>query len=120
MAVAISFLCSAAFADCLLYESESYAVEGVDAYRESCEEYGGGGSSFSSTVTESSPNNTCEGVYVDNAYVLRVSCNTCGSQTMKEELAANKKYCNDLCRTATLSCMTPLNSWGSILSGDAT
>ncbi len=75
---------------------------------------------FSSSVSESSPNNTCGGYYAENAYVLRVSCNTCGSVTMQEELNANKEYCNALCKVATLSCMTPLNSWGSVLSGEAT
>ena len=37
------FICSTIFADCLLYESEEYANEGVIAYRKQCEEYGGGG-----------------------------------------------------------------------------
>ena len=119
--IAIFFLlCEIVSADCLLYESEAFAIEAADEYRRSCESYGGGGGVFSSSVSENTPNNTCGGYYVENAYVLRVSCNTCGSVTMQEELNANKEYCNALCKIAALSCMTPLNSWGSVLSGEAT
>ena len=119
--IAIFFLlCEIVSADCLLYESEAFAIEAADEYRRSCESYGGGGGVFSSSVSESSPNNTCGGYYAENAYVLRVSCNTCGSVTMQEELDANKEYCNALCKVAALSCVTPLNSWGSVLSGEAT
>lgn len=119
--IALFFLlCEIVFADCLLYESEAFANEAVDEYRRSCESYGGGGGLFSSSVSESSPDNTCDGYYAENAYVLRVSCNTCGSVTMQEELDANKEYCNALCKVAALSCVTPLNSWGSVLSGEAT
>ena len=49
--------CHLVFADCLLYESKEYANEGVEAYRESCESYGGGGGEFSYSVSESSSNN---------------------------------------------------------------
>ena len=84
--IALFFLlCEIVFADCLLYESEAFANEAVDEYRRSCESYGGGGGLFSSSVSESSPDNTCDGYYAENAYVLRVSCNTCGSVTMQED-----------------------------------
>lgn len=46
------FFCHLVFADCLLYESKEYANEGVEAYRESCESYGGGGGEFSYSVSE--------------------------------------------------------------------
>lgn len=106
-----------AFADCLIYESKEYANEGAKAYRESCENYGGGGGKFSYSVSESSSNNTCDGVFVENAFVLRVSCNTCNSLEMKEELEENKKYCNKICKTAMMTCMTVMNAWGSTLNG---
>lgn len=105
------------FADCLLYESKEYANEGVEEYRESCESYGGGGGEFSYSVSESPSNNTCDGAFAENAFVLRVSCNTCNSLEMKEELEENKKYCNKICKTAMMTCMTTLNSWGSTLNG---
>lgn len=109
--------CHLAFADCLIYESKEYANEGAKAYRESCENYGGGGGKFSYSVSESSSNNTCDGVFVENAFVLRVSCNTCNSLEMKEELEENKKYCNKICKTAMMTCMTVMNAWGSTLNG---
>ena len=99
------FFCHLVFADCLLYESKEYANEGVEAYRESCESYGGGGGEFSYSVSESPSNNTCDGAFAENAFVLRVSCNTCNSLEMKEELEENKKYCNKICKTAMMTCM---------------
>ena len=91
LSVVLLFFCHLAFADCLLYESKDYANEGAETYRESCESYGGGGGIFSYSVSESSSDNTCDGVFAENAFVLRVSCNTCGSREMKEELEENKK-----------------------------
>ena len=116
LSVVLLFFCHLAFADCLLYESKDYANEGAETYRESCESYGGGGI-FSYSVSESSSDNTCDGVFAENAFVLRVSCNTCGSREMKEELEENKKYCNEVCRTPMMTCMTTLNAWGSTLNG---
>lgn len=117
LSVVLLFFCHLAFADCLLYESKEYANEGAEAYRESCESYGGGGGEFSYSVSESSSNNTCDGEFAENAYVLRVSCNTCGSREMKEELEENKKYCDGICKNPNLTCMTIMNAWGSSLNG---
>lgn len=117
LSVVLFFFCHLAFADCLLYESKEYANEGAEAYRESCESYGGGGGKFSYSVSESSSNNTCDGAFAENAFILRVSCNTCDSREMKEELEENKKYCNEICKTPMMTCMTTLNAWGSTLNG---
>lgn len=116
--IAIFFLlCEIVSADCLLYESEAFAIEAADEYRRSCESYGGGGGVFSFSVSKSSSNNTCDGLFAENAYVLKVSCNTCGSSEIKEELQQNKKYCNEKCKSASMTCMSPLDSWGSTLNG---
>ncbi|MDD5942726.1 hypothetical protein [Fibrobacter sp.] len=111
------FICSTIFADCLLYESEEYANEGVIAYRKQCEEYGGGGGKFSFSVSQSSSENTCAGGFVEGAYILRVSCNTCGSLEIVEELEKNKKFCNEKCKTPKMICLTQYEAWGSSLSG---
>ena len=107
--------CHLVFADCLLYESREYAIEGAEAYRESCESYGGGGGKFSYSVSESSSNNTCGGRFVENAFVLRVSCNTCSSLEMLEELEENKKYCNENCKTPMMYCMRKLQNSHDVL-----
>jgi len=104
-------------ADCIVYENRAYAEAGYAAYEKECKAYGGGGSVFQGNISVSSPNNTCSGGYADDAYVLRVSCNTCNSTEMLSDIQGNKKYCKEQCKSAQMYCSHTLNSWGSNLSG---
>lgn len=104
-------------ADCIVYENRAYAEAGYAAYEKECKAYGGGGSVFQGNISVSSPNNTCSGGYADDAYVLRVSCNTCNSTEMLRDIQENKKYCKEQCKSAQMYCSHTLNSWGSNLSG---
>lgn len=105
------------FADCIVYENRTYAETGAETYRKTCNEFGGGGSVFSSSISVSSANNTCDGGYADGAYVLRVSCNTCSSKKILDELKEHKEYCKEICKSSKMYCSNTLNSWGSSLVG---
>lgn len=111
------FFSTLLFADCIVYENKAYAETGYTAYEKECKAYGGGGSVFQGSINASSSTNTCNGGYADGAYVLRVSCNTCGSEIVQKDIQENKEFCKERCKSTQMYCSHTLNSWGSNLVG---
>ena len=69
IALSVIVLALNSFADCGVGSIED--VNEVNAQlKEECENLLGGGGKYISSITLSTPSNTCDGIYVENAYVL--------------------------------------------------
>ena len=71
-------------------------------------------------ITLSTPSNTCDGIYMENAYVLRYGCNTCSSKDVQERLKQDTIACTKQCKTTMNACVYDgiFNDWGGYYNVD--
>lgn len=107
------------FADCGVGSLDD--VNEINAeLKEECEHLLGGGGKYTGKITPSTPSNTCDGIYMENAYVLRYGCNTCTSKNIQERLRQDTVACTKQCRTTMNNCVYDgfSNDWGGYYNTD--
>ena len=107
------------FADCAVGNLDD--VNEADAeLKEECEHLLGGGGIYISSISLSTSLNTCDGMYMENAYVLRYGCNTCKTKNVKDRLKQDTIACTKQCRMTMNECVYVggSNEWGGYYNTD--
>lgn len=102
------------FADCAVGNLDD--VNEADAeLKEECEHLLGGGGIYISSISLSTSLNTCDGMYMENAYVLRYGCNTCKTKNVKDRLKQDTIACTKQCRMTMNACMSVVQMNGAVI-----
>ena len=107
------------FADCGVGSIDDINEANAEL-KEECEHLLGGGGVYIGKITLSTPSNTCDGIYMENAYVLRYGCNTCSSKDVQERLKQDTIACTKQCKTTMNACVYDgiFNDWGGYYNVD--